>query len=113
MARGEAFAPAIRRSTGQVVDDIDAEWRARLTSSPLQLAPLMNEGVWWALGACLVPVAWFSVRRRNRRKVERWKREEVLEEALYRSLERNLIDMDQNDNEVDDTSAGPPIWPIH
>jgi hypothetical protein len=113
MARGDAFATAIRRSTGQVVDDIDADWRDRLTSSPLQLAPLMNEGVWWAIGALLVPVAWFSVRRRNRRKVERWKREEVLEEALYRSLERNLIDMEHNDDEIDDAPAGPPIWPIH
>ena len=118
MANGEAFAPSIRIATGRLVDELDAEWRARLKDSPFQFAPLMNEGVWWLLGAFLVPVAWFAVRRRNRRKVERWKREEVLEEALYRTLERNFStlgasnDIHESVDETDDTSAGPPIWPI-
>ena len=33
-------------------------------------------------------VAWFAVRRRNRRKLDRWTREELLEDALYRTIER-------------------------
>jgi hypothetical protein len=111
MARGEAFAPAIRIATGDLVDDIDTAWRSRLQDSPLQFAPLMNEGVWWAIGALLVPLAWFLVRRRNRRVVERWKREEVLEEALYRTLERQL-DAWEETSEGDDEQSGPPIWPI-
>jgi len=113
MANGEAFAPSIRIATGRLVDDLDTEWRTRLQESPFQFAPLMSEGVWWGLGALLVPLAWFTVRRRNRRKVERWKREEILEDALYRTLERNFFDLEDTSDEItDDSSAGPPIWPI-
>ena len=88
MSGGERFAPAIRIATGKTVDELDNEWRARLSSSPLGISPLFSEGVWWGLGAFLVPVAWFAVRRRNRRKLDRWSREEVLEDALYRTIER-------------------------
>ena len=112
LASGEAFAPSIRIATGRLVDDLDAEWRSRLRDSPLQFAPLMSEGVWWALGALLVPLAWFVVRRRNKKKVDRWRREEVLEEALYRAIERNFPDADQAGPDPDDSAAGPPIWPI-
>ena len=111
MARGEAFAPAVRIATGDLVDDIDAAWRSRLRDSPLQLTPLMNEGVWWAIGALLVPLAWFLVRRRNQRVVARWRREEVLEDALYRTLERQIHDWDEPAPE-DDAQVGPPIWPV-
>ena len=111
MARGEAFAPAVRIATGDLVDDIDAAWRARLRDSPLQLTPLMNEGVWWAFGALLVPLAWFLVRRRNQKIVARWRREEVLEDALYRTLERQLHAWEEPRDD-DDEQVGPPIWPV-
>lgn len=88
MAGGERFGASLRIATGSYVDDLDVAWRARLQSSPLGLSPLFSEGVWWGLGAFLVPVAWFAVRRRNRRKLDRWSREEVLEDALYRTLDR-------------------------
>ncbi len=94
MASGERFAPAMRIATGEYVDDLDRAWRERLQSSPLGVSAVFNEGLWWALGALLVPVAWFAVRRRNRRKLERWSREEVLEDALYRTIERVFHDMD-------------------
>ena len=110
MARGTAFAPAMRIATGDGVDDIEAAWRARLRDSPLHLAPLMSEGVWWGLGALLVPLAWLTVRRRNRRKVARWRREEVLEDALYRTLERQMQSWDRAD--PPDEQPGPPIWPV-
>ncbi len=112
MASGEPFAPSIRIATGRLVDDLDAEWRGRLRESPLQFAPLMSEGVWWALGAMLVPLAWFMVRRRNKKKVARWRREEILEEALYRAIERNFPAAEEGHNHPDDTVDGPPIWPI-
>ena len=111
MARGEAFAPAVRIATGDLVDDIDAAWRGRLRDSPLQLTPLMNEGVWWAFGALLVPLAWFLVRRRNQKVVARWRREEVLEDALYRTLERQLHEWEEPGAD-DDEQVGPPIWPV-
>ncbi len=92
MASGERFGASLRIATGTYVDDLDVAWRARLQSSPLGLSPLFSEGVWWGLGALLVPVAWLAVRRRNRRKLERWSREELLEDALYRTLERVFQD---------------------
>jgi len=120
LSRGERFAPAVRIATGDVVDDIDVAWRARLQSSPLGLSPLFSEGIWWGLGAFLVPVAWFAVRRRNRRKLERWKREEVLEDALYRTIDRVFNTDDDDDDDDDDNpdldprdDIGPAIWTIH
>lgn len=114
LARGEAFAPSVRIATGDTVDDIDKAWRARLQTTSFKLTPLMEEGVWWGLGALLVPIAWFAVRRRNRRKIDRWKREEVLEDALYRAIERGFQDptADAEEDEGLSDEAGPPIWPI-
>jgi hypothetical protein len=75
----------------------------------------MSEGIWWGLGAFLVPLAWLSVRRRNKVKVDRWKREEVIEEALYHAIAENFglddgggSDPDlcgQNDSEPSSTST--------
>jgi len=115
MAAGKPFAPTIRRATGDLVEEVDQKWRSRLQASPFQLSPLMDEGMWWGLGALLVPMAWFAVRRRNRKKLDRWKREEVLEDALYRTLERVFAENEEEppteDNPQDD--VGPPIWPTH
>lgn len=111
LAAGEDFPVAIRLATGQEVDDIDQAWRSRLQESPFQLSPLFSEGVWWGLGALLVPLAWFAVRRRNKVKISRWKREEVLEDALYRAIDRNF-QMQEQANESKDDTAEPPIWPI-
>ena len=111
LAKGESFSSAMRRSTGQDVEEIDQQWRSRLQASPFQLSPLMDEGIWWGLGALLVPLAWFSVRRRNRKKLERWKREEILEDALYRTIER-VFDTAEPETKAND-DVGPPIWPGH
>ncbi len=114
MAGGETFSAAVRIATGDLVDDIDLAWRSRLQESPFQFAPLMDEGMWWGLGAFLVPLAWFAVRRRNRKKIARWKREEILEDALYRTIERVFGEGAQPPTtEPDqDDEAGPPIWPV-
>jgi hypothetical protein len=115
LAGGADFSAAIRVATGSSVDELDKAWRSRLEDTPFGLAPLMSEGIWWGLGALLVPIAWFSVRRRNRVKLDRWKREEVLEEALYRAIERNFPGVDPADPDPEeaseDVAAGPPIWP--
>ena len=107
MAYGERFAPALRIATGETVDDLDLAWRARLQSSPLGLSPLFSEGVWWGLGAFLVPVAWFAVRRRNRKKLERWSREELLEDALYRTMERVFAESEPTDSAPYDPNEYP------
>ncbi|MEC8192748.1 MAG: peptidase MA family metallohydrolase [Myxococcota bacterium] len=107
MANGERFAPALRVATGETVDDLDLAWRARLQSSPLGLSPLFSEGVWWGLGAFLVPVAWFAVRRRNRKKLERWSREELLEDALYRTMERVFSEANPSESAPHDPTEYP------
>ena len=112
LASGERFSDALRKSTGDLVEEVDQKWRARLQASPFQLSPLMDEGMWWGLGAFLVPLAWFAVRRRNRKKLERWKREEVLEDALYRTIERVFYDEEPSSQDNQD-DVGPPIWPTH
>ena len=109
LSRGEAFATSIRLATGFPVDEVDTAWRARLQSSPFGLSAVFDEGIWWAFGALLVPIAWFSVRRRNRKKLSRWKREEVLEDALYRAIERSMSP--DEDTPTDDV-ADPPIWEV-
>lgn len=88
MVTGERFAPALAVATGHTMDEVDAIWRGRLTDSPFAFSALMDEGIWWGLGAFLVPLAWFSVRRRNKTRIDRWKREEILEDALTRVIER-------------------------
>jgi hypothetical protein len=88
MVTGERFAPALAVATGHTMDEVDATWRGRLTDSPFALSALTDEGIWWGLGALLVPLAWFSVRRRNQKRIEGWKREEILEDALTRVIER-------------------------
>jgi hypothetical protein len=88
MAQGKRFEMAIRLATSQTIDEVDIAWRARLENSGFSLAPLLDEGMWWGLGALLVPLAWFSVRRRNKVRREQWRREEVLEDALARVVER-------------------------
>ncbi len=114
LAAGENFAPTIRRATGDLVEEVDHKWRSRLKASPFQLSPLMDEGVWWGLGAFLVPLAWFAARRRNRKKLDRWKREEILEDALYRTIERVFNDPDDEEDPPDgQDDIGPPIWPTH
>jgi hypothetical protein len=115
LASGKPFEQTIRRATGDMVEEVDQKWRSRLQSSPFQLSPLMDEGIWWGLGAFLVPLAWFAVRRRNRIKLDRWKREEVLEDALYRTLERVFAENEDEKQKAseDQDDIGPPIWPTH
>ncbi len=106
MAQGERFEPALAIATDHTADEVDAAWRSRLQASPLAFSPLLDEGIWWGLGALLVPLAWLVVRRRNQRRLDKWEREEVLEDALYRVLER------MKSMEEPDESPHPFIHPI-
>ncbi len=113
MAKGEQFEMAIRIATSKSIDEVDLAWRSRLQDSDFSLGPLMDEGIWWGLGALLVPLAWFTVRRRNRVRMERWRREEVLEDALARVVERAWGEEPTREEPFDHPipdSPDEPIW---
>jgi len=88
MAQGEKFPMALRIATGRTIQEVDTAWRARLTDTGFSISPIFSEGIWWGLGALLVPLAFLTVRRRNKVRMEKWRREEVLEDALARVVER-------------------------
>jgi hypothetical protein len=86
MASGTPFGAAMYGATGRTVTELDRAWRSRLQSSPLWLRPLTSEGTWWALGGIILTVGWWSVQRRNRRKLARWRRDEELRDKLFEQL---------------------------
>ena len=113
MAKGEHFGMAIRIATGRTIDEVDMAWRARLQDSGFSLTPLLNEGMWWGLGALLVPLAWFAVRRRNRVRLDTWRREEVLEDALARVVERAWGESSSHEDQFDHPvteETDDPLW---
>jgi hypothetical protein len=112
MAQGERFEVAIRLATSQDIDALDMAWRSRLQDSGFSLTPLLDEGIWWGLGALLVPLAWVSVKRRNRVRLDKWRREEVLEDALARVVERAWGEQSEPDFEhpVARDEDEPPLW---
>ncbi|MCB9765868.1 MAG: hypothetical protein H6739_39205 [Alphaproteobacteria bacterium] len=89
LSRGAPFNAAFRAATGEFADAVDEQWRGRLERSDLWLTPLTSEAMWWGLGAPILVLGWLAVRRRNRRKLERWRHEEAMQEALYKALERS------------------------
>ena len=110
MARGAYFEAAVRRSTGERVETIDRMWRSRLEESWIWLEPLFADNAWMLMGAGFLVIGFLGVRRRNRKKLARWSREEALEDALYTLiLERENLDREEQDPE-DDWEKPPSPW---
>jgi hypothetical protein len=89
MAQGTPFGRALRTATGIGPTELDQAWRARLEQSPLWLRAVTSDTMLMTAGALFLLGGWWSVRRRNRVRLERWRREEALEEALRLAIERN------------------------
>jgi hypothetical protein len=89
MARGTPFGRSLRMATGIGPSDLDQAWRARLQESPLWVRAVTSDTMLMTAGAIFLLTGWWSVRRRNRVRLERWRREEALEEALRLAIERN------------------------
>ncbi len=89
MAQGTSFGRALRLATGVGPSDLDQAWRARLQQSPLWLRALTSDTMLMTAGAFFLLAGWWSVRRRNKARLDRWRREEALEEALRLAIERN------------------------
>jgi hypothetical protein len=88
MSQGQAFGRSLRLATGLGPSELDEAWRARLATSPLWVRAVTSDTLLMSSGALFLLVGAWSVRRRNRAKLERWRREEALQEALRLALER-------------------------
>ena len=98
---------AVRRATGRSLDEVDAEWRARWENSGLQWTALADEGILWGLAAFALAFGAFGVKRRNRRRLEQWAREEALRDALLQmTIQRWRETQVSEPPEVD----SGPIW---
>lgn len=87
LSRGAPVNAAFRLATGEAADELDRRWRARLQSTDYGLAGLVADGTWWMVPPSLALVwgAW-SARRRNQARLDRWAREEALQDAVERVL---------------------------
>lgn len=86
MAAGEPVHAAIYGVTGRTLKDIHAERRAELHGSGLWLRAFLQDSAWMALGGPVLFFGWLGVRRRNRARLERWRREEAERDAAMRVL---------------------------
>jgi hypothetical protein len=76
MAAGAPFDDALEAATGADVATVEAAWRGHWSDPALWLKALTSTEVLWGVGAMLVLVGAWRVRRRAHRKLARWEREE-------------------------------------
>ena len=89
MARGEEVRVAIRRATGTGLDELDEEWRGRLTSGvPLSLWALFDERVLFGLCGVALIVGGILRRRHFRRRLAEMEEEEQLLDSLVSGVLR-------------------------
>lgn len=86
MARGQRVEDALFAATGDTLTQIDQDWRARVASSPMWLQQVFTDTTLLGLGGVGLVVGFFGVRRRKRERLERWAREEALQDAIYAAL---------------------------
>ena len=86
MARGQRVEDALLAATGDSLTQIDQDWRARVASSPIWLQQVFTDTTLLGLGGVGLVVGFFGVRRRKRERLERWAREEALQDAIYSAL---------------------------
>ena len=86
MASGRPVNAAFLDATGQLADEVDAQWRARLSRGHISLAPLADDFIWLGLAAPLILLAFWGKRRRNRKVLDEWAEEEKREDERFRRL---------------------------
>ena len=78
MAAGKHHNAAFRVATGDSADALDRRWRGRLQNSPLWLSSVTSDTFFFGLGAPLTLAAFWMIRRRNRKVLDRWEAEDEL-----------------------------------
>ncbi len=86
LAAGNSVDESLRNATGATSTQLDRAWRERLSSSPMWLKPLVDDSTLFAFAGIVFVVGGVLVRRRRQRILERWAREEVLQDAVYAAL---------------------------
>jgi hypothetical protein len=84
MASGASVSAAVRLSTGEFLEDVDLAWRSRLERSDLWVSGLVQDNLWWGVGAVLIVVGGLLRMRRKRERMRAWEREEALQRAAFR-----------------------------
>jgi len=88
MAGGASIHAAVRRTTGDFLEDIDKEWRDRLTSGiPLSFAPLTKSvDIWWAFGGIALIIGGILRRRQFKRRLIEMEAEERLVDEMLEQM---------------------------
>lgn len=86
LASGKSVDQALRAATGESARELDAAWRSRLSASPMWLKPLVADSTLLGVTGIVFVAGGVLVRRRRRRVLDRWEREEALHDAIYESL---------------------------
>ena len=106
MAAGRPVAAALREGTGQSIQDLDKAWRARLSSSPLWLKPLVSDSMIFSVVGVIFLIGAGRIRRRNKERLRRWEREEALRDALSEAALRSWA----RPKEEETSEEAPPQW---
>ena len=86
LARGHSVDRSLREATGVSAFELDRAWRARLSTSPMWLKPLVADSTLLGVTGLVFIVGGMLVRRRRRAILDRWEREEAMHDAIYASL---------------------------
>lgn len=76
MADGRSFEDALQAATGVPPAELEAAWRGRWSDPALILKTLTSAEVLWGVAGVLALIGAFRVRRRTKRKLAKWEREE-------------------------------------
>lgn len=72
LATGSTVPGAFRASTGHFIEDVDLAWRARLKRSDLWISGLVQDNLWWGIGAVLIVVGGLLRMKRKRARLRAW-----------------------------------------
>ncbi|MDP2305195.1 MAG: peptidase MA family metallohydrolase [Pseudomonadota bacterium] len=76
MAAGASFSDALATATGSDLATVEAGWRGRWNDPALLASALATTDLLWAGGGILLILGAWRARRRTRKKLEGWEREE-------------------------------------
>jgi hypothetical protein len=93
VGRGQPFERALYDSYGMELYNLESAWRADVASR-FSLWPVLFSGtVLWTFGVVLVTLAWRRKRTRQSQVLERWAREEALEEQRLLARQARLAEL--------------------